>query len=142
MAQFAERNNDNNVMVRQLAGKTVRDKVTEKDLELAIMTMQQRFIVGLTDQMEESIHRFNIVLGINEEEESNKRCMDQYFGDNMEKKNSNPHRKERKGSKAWRIFAEKNSLDMQLYDVIVKLFEEQKEIIDSYGNVTRREASG
>jgi len=41
--------------------------------------------------MEESIHRFNVVMDIDESVKKNKKCMDQFFGDHMEKDNSNRH---------------------------------------------------
>jgi len=41
--------------------------------------------------MEESIHRFNVVMDIDESDKENKKCMDQFFGDHVEKKNSNAH---------------------------------------------------
>ena len=61
-----EENNDNNHMVKHLAGKRMNAQVTEVDLDFAMETVSQRFIVGLTDKMEESVHRFNIVMGIDE----------------------------------------------------------------------------
>ena len=87
--------------------------------------------------------------------------MDQFFGHGVEKKNSNSHPKVsefllhvswlkfwiivahsrhqflfpyqvEEGSPAWKALAEKNALDIRLYDYILQLFEEQKEVIESY----------
>jgi len=49
-------------MVKKLAGKRMNDVVDENDLILAMKTLKSRFIVGLMDNMEESIHRFNTIL--------------------------------------------------------------------------------
>jgi len=38
----------------------------------------------------------------------------------------------KEGSPGWQILAEKNSFDLRLYESIVVLFDEQKEIISSY----------
>jgi len=132
-ANWAEKvNTDNNHMVKQLAGKRMNSEVSEKDLEFAMQTLRERFIVGRMDQMEESIHRFNIVMGIDESEGNSPKCMDQFFGKGGEKQNSNSHPKVEKGSPAWRILARTNALDMRLYDYILQLFDEQKEIIESH----------
>ena len=39
-----------------------------------------------------------------------------------------------KDSPAWQLLAEKNSFDIELYEYILELFEEQREIIDSYAS--------
>ena len=43
----------------------------------------QRFIVGLMDEMNESIRRFNIVLGVDEHNERGEQCMKEFnlFGE-------------------------------------------------------------
>lgn len=84
-------NFDNNHMVRKLAGKTQFDGPNELDLELAKRTVQDRFIVGLIDEFEESIHRFNAVMGIDESEKQG-RCMKRFFVKDK-KSNTNPHPK-------------------------------------------------
>ena len=91
--------------------------------------------------MEESIRRFNIVLGV-EESERSKDCMQQYFAPTngrrrlQEEKakndmNSNPHPKILEGSPEYQVLAERNALDMILYNYITLLYEEQRMWIDS-----------
>jgi hypothetical protein len=77
-------------MVRKLAGKNLDERPTASDLELAKRTVHNRFIVGLMNEFEESIHRFNTAMGIDESEKQVKKCMDQFFVKD-EKMNSNPH---------------------------------------------------
>ncbi|KAL7536668.1 hypothetical protein ACHAXR_007322 [Thalassiosira sp. AJA248-18] len=125
-------NKDNNHLVKKLAGKVQRHTATERDLRKAMRTIKQRFVVGLMDEMEESIHRFNAVMGIDESEEHNKMVMDLFFGNKVHKTNSNPHPKVEKGSPAWDLLAERNALDIRLYEYILGLFEEQREIIASH----------
>ena len=103
-------------MVRILAGKghsgTGEDSVvTELDLRRAMETLRDYAVVGLTVQMEESVRRFNLIMGIENMEEMNDNggakmaCMDEFFrgrvnereeaviagGGGMKKLNSNPH---------------------------------------------------
>ena len=71
---YAKKYSPGNQLIRKLTGKY------HGGLEMAKRIVSNHFIVGLTDEMEESIHRFNIVMGINEQDEVNKRCMDEFFG--------------------------------------------------------------
>jgi hypothetical protein len=82
---------ENNGMVKHLSGNN--DLVSEIDYQVAVRTVRNRFFVGLTDEMEESIHRFNVILGINEYERINRKCMDEFFGHGELKSNANPHPK-------------------------------------------------
>lgn len=125
-------NKDNNSHVKRLAGILGQEEVTEEHLQLAMNTLREKFVVGLTEEMEESIRRFNIVLGVDLSKDRSVRCMDEYFGDKAVKVNSNPHRKVKEGDPAWKALAETNSLDMKLWDYTLQLFDEQKELIDHY----------
>lgn len=90
--QFAEKNSsDNNHMVKKLAGLGVDDRATEEDLRMAMRTLRKRFVVGLTDRMEESIHRFNVVMTIDEMEEDNRRCLDNFFHPDLGAKKINSY---------------------------------------------------
>ena len=61
-----------------------------------------------------------------------KRCYDKYLGVRGEKMNSNSHPEITEGKQVFKIIAKHNDLDMQLYSYILKLFDEQKQVIDSY----------
>eukprot|EP00571_Detonula_confervacea_P013578 CAMPEP_0172311684 /NCGR_PEP_ID=MMETSP1058-20130122/15525_1 /TAXON_ID=83371 /ORGANISM="Detonula confervacea, Strain CCMP 353" /LENGTH=69 /DNA_ID=CAMNT_0013024949 /DNA_START=63 /DNA_END=272 /DNA_ORIENTATION=+ len=61
-------------------------------------------------------------------------CLGQYFGKDLKKTNSNSHPKVKKDSHAWKLLAEKNSLDIQLYEYVLELFDQQKEVIESYAS--------
>jgi hypothetical protein len=84
-------NRDDNVHVKFLAGKTQGDSVDEQDLQIAVTTLKERFVVGLTDQMEESFRRFFVAMGINESNKRRDKCIAQWLGSGAEKKNSNAH---------------------------------------------------
>jgi len=125
-------NHDKNQLVKTLARVGEFGKVTETDLTVAVNTVKLRFIVGLMNEMEESIHRFNVFMGINESEEDNQICMDQFFGHGIKKENSNPHPKVEEGSPAWQVLARDNEFDIRLYESIVEIFGEQTEIIEEH----------
>ena len=50
------------------------------DLVVAKEIIRKNFIVGLMNDMEESIRRFNIVLGVDYQGERGQQCMQQFFG--------------------------------------------------------------
>jgi len=129
-------NIDNNHMVKKLAGKVQKDEATELDLARAKETIKKRMIVGLMDKMEESFNRFNIVMNINAKtNDKYTRCMNTYFGGGTNKKsNSNSHPKVDESHPAYQVLAEKNKLDIELYQYILEVFDEQKATIDMYAN--------
>lgn len=83
-------NTERNHIVKSLVGLGPDAPVYEADLAVAVRTVKQRFIVGLMNEMEDSIHRFNIFMGIDESKEPNRECMDEFFGHGVKKSNSNP----------------------------------------------------
>lgn len=129
-----EENKDNNHMVKRLAGLGVDATAKEADLHTAMKTVKHRFIVGLFDHMEESVHRFNTVMGIDESHGPQKSCMDHYFGHDLigvaSQLSSISEVEER--SPVWNILARKNALDIRLYEFITQLFDEQRKMIESY----------
>jgi len=136
---FADKiNTDNNHMVKKMAGVGVNGTVTELDLRVAMRTVKRRFVVGLLEKMEESVHRFNIVMGVNESDEENKQCINHFFHNPLgaTKHHSNSHPAVVKGSPAWNMFAKNNALDIRLYEFIVRIFDEQKDIIETYSQLT------
>jgi hypothetical protein len=84
-------NRENDSYVKFLAGKRAKDPVDEHDLQIAMRTLKERFVVGLIDEMEESFRRFFVVMGIDESNEKRDECMAKFFGDDGLKKNSNEH---------------------------------------------------
>eukprot|EP00956_Cyclotella_meneghiniana_P033082 scaffold93044_cov72-Cyclotella_meneghiniana.AAC.6 len=150
-------NAERDYMVHKLVNKRFDEEVGEVDLIVAKELVRQRFVVGLMEDMEESVRRFNVALGLDVVgDERNRECMREFFGDkedeekeenggaaaggdegertlaNTDNKNSNKHPKFDKDSPEYKAIAERNPLDMILYQYIEKLFEEQKEIVDHY----------
>jgi len=131
----------NNLLVKTLVGLDRKSSViTEEDLSMAIRTMRHKIVIGLTDLMEESIHRFNVFMGVNEGQPGKRECMNQYFGHGVKKYNSNRHPMVPKGSPAWQAVAAKNEFDVRLYMAIVEEFNNQQGIIASYAKAARDKA--
>lgn len=125
-------NKESNVMVKNLAGLGFHDTATKVELRVAMRTIEKRFVVGLTDKMQESIRRFNIVMNVDLTAPRNQQCMRRFFGHGNLKTNSNSHPKLEPGSPAWDVLAQENALDIQLYEYILLLFDQQRELINSY----------
>jgi len=161
MEWAAQDHMETDYVVHKLVGKGYGSAIDEMDLIIAKELVRQRFIVGLMEEMNESIRRFNIVLGVDEESERSKQCMVEFGVDERkgmspvaaekeseggkllkseeekkthatDKKNSNKHPKFEEGSPEFEAVAARNPLDMLLYKYIESLFRAQKEILDSY----------
>lgn len=77
----------NNYLVHRLSNKRPKMQVDESDVSEALHFLERRVMVGLTDRMEETVRRFNVVLGLDEEkDEKVHKCMQDYFGDKQEVK--------------------------------------------------------
>jgi hypothetical protein len=114
--EWAEKHNaDENFIVKKIVGKKLNEMVDITDLVTAKEIIRRNFIVGLMNEMEESLRRFNIVVGLDYTGEQGQMCKDQFFGSSSENevksdagaqhrrtekgandnKNSNPHPKVR-----------------------------------------------
>jgi len=151
--EWAERyNDDENFMVKKMAMKGLRDSVDMTDLVIAKEIVRRYFVVGLMNDMEESFRRFNVVLGLSDTPDERKQmCMQSYLGSRgisaaaanvvasgagyampADASNSNPHPTVLEGSPEYNLLAERNALDMMLYDYITLLYAEQASVINSY----------
>ena len=125
-----KRQTNHNQIVKTLAGLRPEDQASEEDLQLAKRTIRKRFIVGLChdEMVEESVHRFNAVLGIDEADTDNRKCMDHFFHDSE----SEQYEEVDENSEAYQILASTNELDLKLYKLVTDLFNEQKESLENY----------
>jgi hypothetical protein len=73
------RNGDNDHLVRRLAGLGANATATREDLRRAMRTVQQRVVVGLLEDLEESVRRFNLALGVDGADERNARCVEHFL---------------------------------------------------------------
>lgn len=86
LLEWAEKvNGDENFLVKKIVGKKLREEVDLGDLIVAREVVQKTFVVGLMEDMEESVRRFNVVLGIDDVgDERNRGCMEEFFGKHEE----------------------------------------------------------
>mmetsp|Transcript_15528 Transcript_15528/g.22705 ORF Transcript_15528/g.22705 Transcript_15528/m.22705 type:complete len:350 (-) Transcript_15528:208-1257(-) len=110
-----------NILMKRFLNKT---QFTSKDLEKAKDIVQTKYLVGLTSKMEESVDRFDTYFGW-VDNEKRPLCQEEAIKSGF---NKNPHPPVEKGSKTWNILADYLSYDLQLYDYIVQLYEEQGEL--------------
>ena len=157
LLQWAHTQNDHNFYLQKLSGKKWYE-LKERDLREAMRTLKRRFVVGLTDQMRESVHRFNTVMGIDDTSpDRDVDCMDEFF-DGKEEKRMNAHEHPdvsmlkcsfsissfvhfaesvfhsqiEEGSPEWNALYAKNEYDIKLYEYVVELFAEQRDIINDF----------
>ncbi|KAL7541099.1 hypothetical protein ACHAXR_010620 [Thalassiosira sp. AJA248-18] len=135
---------DNNWMTRHLVGKSSKAELSIKDLETAKEIVRTKFVVGLMDKFEESAHRFNLLLGVDESDPKNQECINEFTktkGDaNAEKNqdtivkknewNSYSHPEVDRGSPAWLSLAKIHVYDNHLYRYVAELFEEQRALFE------------
>jgi hypothetical protein len=121
---------ENNFMVRRLTN-VLTEEVFQHDLDRAKLIIKKKFIVGLLEKFEKSIARFEKFFGwkYTENPQSQEECRAKYLGHgdntNKEKKKQNlaivsP------GTPAYEALARQNEWDLQLYQFIEELFEEQE----------------
>ncbi|EJK73242.1 hypothetical protein THAOC_05145 [Thalassiosira oceanica] len=123
-------NVERNYAVKRLAGKGMADDATERDLRIAMRTLEEYFVVGLTERMDESLSRFNAVLRIDENNPTTKICKKHFFFDSVgvRKTNSVAHPVLNEMSQGWIALHDTNQLDVRLYYHAVRIFEEQADL--------------
>jgi hypothetical protein len=100
-----------------LTGKKT-ELLSHDDLELAKSVLSQKTLIGLTDHMEESLHRFGAYFGWEHREEWQS-CFPKF---SKKSSNSFEHPKVTPGSSEWEAIVRNNELDMALYQHAVHLF--------------------
>jgi hypothetical protein len=133
-----------NWMVRSLTGKISRHfALSDQDLEVAKQVLRRKCLVGLTDKMEESLHRFQLyfhwpLVGIPRKNSSTadtstidgyllsgEQCKQKFLRE--ERKNENPkHPIIEKGTSLWNQLAHIHRYDVELYTYVEYLFDQQE----------------
>lgn len=153
---------DNRVL-RQLIGKDIKwTAITQSDLDVAKEVVRTRMLVGLMSDVEGSMRRFIQYFGWEDRDDFNideySKCMEEEFpkvddregfsgGDgashgNYKSGNKHKHPKVEKGSPDWEEVAQVNKWDIELYDYILKVYEEQgRTMFDGVDTAAMRAAS-
>jgi len=111
---------EDNFITRSLINKPIAD-LTTYDLDLAMMILKKKFLIGLVDEMEESVKRFRKyfswnVKGLKGVDE----CVATFTSPSPRKK---PIFSE--NSNVWKLLEERNKFDVKLFDFALHLFDVQ-----------------
>lgn len=122
ISEFAE----NNWMTRFLTNE-MSGTVTRKHLEIAKEIIRRKIFVGLTLDLEHSFERFIKYFGwengiLTGQQRS---CLKDYLSTGS---NRNNHRVE-EDSMGWRVLRGNNLLDLELYDYVLQIYEEQASLV-------------
>ena len=137
--QYADsRLSNKNFVVRQLVNKP-SGLLYEADLELAKEILREKFVIGLMNQMDESVRRFDLYFGFRKTDDT-ARCVEKILHPDRSSStdggtNSHPHPKILEGTPEWGAIARNNYFDIQLYEFALGLFEEQAVLFEEDASV-------
>lgn len=111
---------EDNYIVRSLVNKPIAE-LTSYDLDLAMLILKKKFLIGLVDEMEESVQRFRKYYNWNTK---GLKGVDECI---MTFTSPSPRKKPifSKNSKVWNILEQRNKWDAKLYDFALHLFDVQ-----------------
>ena len=120
---------ENNWLTRFLSGKPA-GVLTDQDLEAAKEVLANKFIIGLMDQMPESMERFEKFFQFKYRVQpgAQERCRQNYVtnGANVNVQKKKEKKKLAPGDKDWKLLAKQNQYDLQVYEYARQLFGEQE----------------
>jgi hypothetical protein len=118
-------------------GLTNNNKALQRDdLEYAKTLLEQKMLVGLTDDMGESIRRFGLYFGWNSGNEDHHAAQNSWSWNSCRSQltehgaNAFDHPKVEPGSPEWDAIAAWNTYDMELYEYAVQVFERQSVLFE------------
>lgn len=119
---------ENNWMTRFVTN-TMTGTLTSEHLAVAKEILRRKVLVGLTRDMEASFERFIKYFGWDKNEISTdqKSCLEQYLFHGSNRRKS--QYKVQQDSNGWLLLKEKNFYDLQLYDYVLQLYEDQREML-------------
>jgi len=111
---------NDNYMVRTLVNKPIAE-LTSYDLDLAMLILKKKFLIGLVDEIEESVKRFRYYFnwktkglkGVDE-------CVMTFTSPSPRKRPILS-----RTSRVWKVLEEQNKFDVKLYDFALHLFDVQ-----------------
>mmetsp|Transcript_42145 Transcript_42145/g.61808 ORF Transcript_42145/g.61808 Transcript_42145/m.61808 type:complete len:380 (+) Transcript_42145:85-1224(+) len=112
----------NNFMTRFLVNKP-EGQLMQEDVEVAKEILRKKCLIGLIDNMDESLNRFTryfgwLAMGNATQQHE---CKQNYFHEN-----TNTHDVVQPGSGGWKALMKNNEKDLQVFSYAEELFEEQK----------------
>ena len=123
---------EHNWMVRILVNKLMGG-VHDDDLMVAKEIMRDKCVIGLYDNLSESIGRFESYFHWKFGSNDQKKCQDDLLNHGV---NRNKHPAIDETSEAYQVLYQNNELDIQLYEYVVQLYDEQGYWFDLKAGVT------
>jgi Sulfotransferase family len=116
---------ESNFMVRSLLGK-MEAPLSEEDFHIASEILRTKCIIGLLDELVESVRRFDLYFGFGLPKKPDPTCTEKYLhaGTNRHSHPTVPH----KDSTTYQRLRVINHMDVRLYQYAQKLFSEQAAI--------------
>lgn len=118
-----------NWMVRMLSNARLGG-LNEGHLELAKKILKDKFVVGISDRMDETFRQLEIYYGWKEKREG---CVQFHLHSAPSNKNKYPETE--RGGEVWNLIADKNKFDMALYYFALEVFGDQSEKVFREGKV-------
>jgi len=100
--------------------------LTEKHVELATQILAQKCVVGLINELDETIMRLQHYFGWKVSKEA-PNCLNYYLHEH--KMNVHKHKQVKEGSHDWNVLAERSRFDIQVYENALSIFKEQERVI-------------
>lgn len=113
---------ENNWLTRFLSGKQT-GALTDHDLKVAKEVLKRKCLIGLVDNIDESINRFIEYFNFKSSKDNTQQCHNNVINDAMQ--NNNFGEAVTENSDDWNALLKRNVYDMQVYNYAVQLFEEQ-----------------
>lgn len=110
-----------NWMVRMLTNSKIGG-LNQGHLDLAKSILKDKFVIGISDHMDETFRVLELYYGWTEQKEG---CVNFHLHSAPSNKNKYPDTE--RGSPTWALIAEKNMYDMALYYYALELFGDQSE---------------
>ena len=131
MKQYAQSNHiENNWMTRYLSN-TMNGELTRAHLEVAMDILRRKFLVGLIDQLEPSMKRFEAFFGwkymLNPTIQET--CRESLFTVGTNANTNSRITIPEEGSYIYNLIAQQNMFDLELYAYIETLFDEQAQYV-------------
>ena len=120
---------ENNWLTRTFSNK-MTGAVSKYELSIAKEIIRRKCLVGLSVDVKASIERFNKYFGWNADtDEQTQQCIRKYTA--IPSIKSYDHSVE-EGGMVWRILGSINNLDLELYEYILQLYEEQEALVTTF----------
>lgn len=134
---------ENNWMTRMLSDQ-LTGNLSEENLRVAMETVRTKILVGLMSKMEPSMARFEKLFQWTfrvdpSAQEECRQHMVSGAGSNSNTKNK--REMPQPGDEAWELLAHQNNFDIQLYEYIEWLYEEQEALVQGHPEGFRNEGA-